>query len=187
MTLSEATDHANAVIAKLKPFSEIILIAGSIRREKPEPGDIEIVALPCRVRSTDLFGGETFSTHPEWIKTVNGLGKIIKGKPDGRYIQIELQPEILLDLFMPVKSDFYRQFAIRTGSADYSGKVIASAWVRNGWVGTQNGLRRRNDCRKDSNVWVVVNTAGEKPPCWQTEKEFFEWIKVEWKEPKDRN
>jgi len=58
---------------------------------------------------------------------------------------------INLDLFVPQRHDYYRQYATRTGSGDYSYKVIASAWVSKGWVGTPDGLHKREDCSEYSN------------------------------------
>jgi len=46
MELLPATQIAEAIIEKLAPYCKIINIAGSIRRQKTEVKDIELVVLP---------------------------------------------------------------------------------------------------------------------------------------------
>ncbi len=193
MQLQKALKIANVLIKKLRPHCEIINLAGSCRREKPEVHDIEICVLPKFDSIPDLFGTQTAKTYSEgFIKTVQDLGKIIKGSAyDGRYCQIELQEGINLDLFIPQSKDYYRQFVIRTGSADYSHKIIARAWRELGWVGTEDGLRRVEDCYsielKDGKILHRAKTKNPiLPPVWQSEREFFDWLKIAWKEPKER-
>lgn len=101
----------------LKPFCQRIEIAGSIRREKPEVGDIEIVCIP-----QDLTG---FSVE------VNKLQKV-KGEPTGKYTQRILLEGISLDLFIANEKNWGLIFAIRTGSADFSHKILACGWVKKG-------------------------------------------------------
>ena len=94
----------------------------------------------------------------------------------------------MLDLFMPESRDYYRQYAIRTGSADYSFKVLAAGWRRKGWCGTPDGLRRVRDCKEvKKSVWKCINPQAELPPVWQSEHEFFDWIGVRWIKPSLRN
>ena len=64
----------------------------------------------------------------------------------GKYMQIKLRENIILDLFMPDDFDYYRQYAIRTGSADYAAKIIATGWKKKGWCGSDKGLRKISDC-----------------------------------------
>lgn len=188
--LPVAQEIADNLVKILSPHCDIINIAGSVRRKKDFVKDIEIVCLPKRVVSTDLFGEEINSgVDPQFRKEVMSLGEIIKGNPDGRYMQIRLPQEIKLDLFMPAPDDYSRQFAMRTGSADYSGSVIAGGWVKLGWVGAEDaGLRRIEDCQKSPDgKWRVINKNGERPPVWKSEEEFFEWLNVEWIEPEYRS
>lgn len=89
---------------------------------------------------------------------------------------------------MPDADDYFRQFAMRTGSADYSASVIAGGWVKLGWVGVGDaGLRRIEDCQKSPDgKWKLINKNGERPPVWKSEEEFFEWLNVEWVKPEKR-
>lgn len=91
MLFNDAKNIALEVWNQLKPHCAIIKIAGSIRREKPEVGDVEIVALPKTETGTDLFGAPTEAFRiPQWHEAVNSLGSIVKGKSDGKYMQIAL-------------------------------------------------------------------------------------------------
>jgi hypothetical protein len=94
---------------------------------------------------------------------------------------------INLDLFMPQPDDYYRQYAIRTGSADYSKNVIANGWLKKGWCGTDEGLRLQYDCCKAASGWKITRKEGQKPPVWESEEIFFEWLGVQWMEPWLRN
>lgn len=186
---------------KLLPYCDRLNLAGSIRRGKKEVHDIEIVCQPKKVKTgqKDLFGGDStkLEIHAEFVKTVNSLGKVLKGKPDGRMMQIELltghMPKtIVLDLFMPQPEDYYRQYAIRTGSADYSAKVIATAWRKLGWVGTSDGLRLEEECvgNKDAKTgkvkWRCIVDNPHLPEPWISEEQFFAWLGIQYLPPSVR-
>lgn len=191
---SYAKKFADRILDMLQPNCEIIDIAGSVSREKNFVKDLEIVCLPAKeFITTDLFGGGTYKTVPGFKAVIDSITKeVVKGNTEGRYMQVVLEGEIKMDLFMPSKEDYYRQLVIRTGSAEYSHKVIANRWSELGWVGTYLGLRRKCDCypRRDNAGkiigWIVNNPNGEKPPAWISEKDFFEWLGIRWIEPKYR-
>jgi len=197
MVLEEARNIAINLWNFLKPQCDIIKIAGSIRREKPEVKDIEIVALPKTVDVKDLFDNVIGKQRiPEWKQAVDTLGQVVKGTTSGRYMQIQLKNEnIVLDLFMPEDFDYWRQFAIRTGSADWTARFIAGGWKNIGWCGSDVGLRLQSECvskTSDSDgkkSWKCVAAKDKQtlPPHWKSEEDFFEWIKLKWIEPKFRN
>jgi DNA polymerase/3'-5' exonuclease PolX len=190
--LDKARSIALQIVDRLQPYCDKIQIAGSVRREKVFVKDIEIVALPTKVISEDIFGNALYKTITTgWRNEVCQIGKIIKGKIDGKYIQIELPEGLNLDLFMPDENDYYRQLAIRTGSADYSFKVIATAWKKLGWCGSDVGLRKMSDCIETKtpdgkSKWKCVKQDAELPPVWKSEEDFFNWINVKMLKPCDR-
>lgn len=191
MLLKDAMDIAMPIWESLKPVCDIRKIAGSIRREKPEPKDIEIVCLPKFVVLKDMFGWDEGTIRdPLFHKIVSELGTIIKGKTDGKYMQIELPQGINLDLFMPDEANFWRIMAIRTGPSDYSQNVLAVGWRKMGWVGSDVGLRKEEDCEnvgtKEKAKWKCVKLDGELPPKWESEKHFYQWLQVPYLEPKHR-
>lgn len=185
MELKLASAIAVAICYKLQPYCNKINIAGSIRRKKREVKDLEIVALPLTFPIHNIFN-EIIDTQadPHFATLVNSLGVPVKGNPNGRYMQIDLPEGIKLDLFLPQQHDYYRQYVIRTGSADYSAKVIAGAWKKMGWCGTKDGLRLQKECYKDSNdTWHCVSKTPTLPPVWESELAFLEWINLPYVEP----
>lgn len=195
MKLNQAREIAVKVCERLQPFTTRINIAGSIRREKPEPGDIEIICLPrmIEVEQGDLFGTVTITkkVSENFIAEIAEIGRALKGHATGRHMQILLPERVKLDLFMPQEADYIRQYVIRTGSMEYSHKSIAAAWKRKGWCGTEHGLRKIKDCiehkQGDKSKWEVINPNPELPPVWEDEKSFFLWLGVNWIQPKLRN
>lgn len=191
MQLYEASNIAVAICYKLQSYCNKINIAGSIRRKKATVGDIEIVCSPKKVPAgqSSLFDEVTeLVSAKEFHNAVSQLGAIELGNPDGRQMKILLPEGIKLDLFMPQPHDYYRIYAIRTGSAQYSSLILATTWKRKGWVGTEHGLRRIEDCKEMAeNKWKLINTKGELPPVWASEEKFFEWLGVKWVEPSIRD
>lgn len=193
MLLLEARKIAVDICYLLQPYCSKINIAGSIRRQKPDVKDIEVVCSPKIVDTVDLFGDVLISQRSTgFAQVANNLGKIIKGSAEsGRYMQLELANKMKLDLFIPDETDFYRQLAIRTGSADYSHQAIAGAWKKLGWCGSDLGLRRISDCiavtqPDGKSKWKCINKNGELPPAWKSEEDFFYWLNVKYLPPEKR-
>jgi len=124
MKLEQALEIAQKVKALLAPHCERIEIAGSIRRKKPEVKDIEIVAIP-KPFDTGLFESGIATVVNQWQK--------VKGELPCKYTQRILPEGIKLDLFFAERGNWGLIYAIRTGSADYSHKVLATEWVKRGY------------------------------------------------------
>jgi len=195
MHISQATAIAGDLLERLYPHCDKLAIAGSVRRGKPDVGDIEIVCQPKKIAvgQVDIFAGVGAEVvHPDFINTVYAFGQREIGAAVGRYMRILLPQGIKLDLFMPQPDDFWRIMAIRTGSSEYSSKVLATAWKKLGWCGVSpHGLRRIQDCEEikhegKASTWKLVNPDGERPPVWQSEEDLFAWLQVPWIEPKYR-
>jgi DNA polymerase/3'-5' exonuclease PolX len=191
MQYPQAKHIADRIVELFIPHCHVVHIAGSIRREKKEVKDIEIVCLPKKeFVATDLFLGgsnKVVAGFAEALKTIQQ--EVIKGNQEGRYMQMIIKGGATLDLFMPQKEDYYRQLAIRTGSAEYSAFVIANGWKRKGWCGTHDGLRLQDECvQGKSGNWMIADPFSDPtlPPVWQAEQEFFEWLGVEYVHPSKR-
>lgn len=130
MEYNEALKIATEVKELLAPFCERIEIAGSIRRKKPEVKDIEIVAIP-KPYETGLFESGIATVVSKWQK--------VKGELPCKYTQRILPQGIKLDLFFAEPANWGLIYAIRTGSADYSHKVLAYNWHRKGYI-SENGF-----------------------------------------------
>lgn len=159
---SEANAIAEDLVNQLRPHCSQIDIAGSIKRRKPTIGDVEIVCLPLPYDASPLFCSGIATVVNQWEK--------VKGELPCRYTQRILPSGMKLDLFMPDPAGYGLQLAIRTGSAEWSHKRLATAWVRTGFK-SEGGLLR--------------DQAGRVLPC-RTERELFERIGLKWVEPVNR-
>ena len=127
MPYIEAKIIADEIINLLQPHCYRIEIAGSVRREKAIVGDIEVVCIP-KPYQTGLFEDGIAEVVNRWQKV---KGELVYGKT--KYTQRILPQGIKLDLFFAEEGNWGLIFAIRTGSADYSHKVLANGWVKRGY------------------------------------------------------
>jgi len=160
MKFQQAKKIALKTIEQLRPHCERIEIAGSIRREKPEPNDIEIVAIP-NLYDIGLFESGIATVVNRWQK--------VKGELPCKYTQRILPEGIKLDLFFATPENWGLIFAIRTGCAEYSHKILATRWVQFGYK-SKDGMLTRN---------------GKEYPV-REEIELFKMLDLEWIEPRLR-
>ena len=132
--LAEAEKIAGELVALLRPHCDRIEVAGSIRRRKPDVGDVEIVAVP-RFETGGLFGGDrvdvladalggwrsrplpgqAFAPHPR--KAWGEKYKRLLHVPSG----------LQVDLFVVTPpACFAVIYAIRTGPAALSQRAVTS-------------------------------------------------------------
>ncbi len=161
MQLNHAIEIAERVKSQLAPHCERIEIAGSIRRRKCVVGDIEIVAIP-KPYDVGLFASGIAPIVSAWPK--------VRGELPCKYTQRLLPEGIALDLFFATAENWGLIYAIRTGSADYSHRVLACGWVRNGYKSVGGMLTR-------DGVAVAV----------PEERDLFRLSGVPWVEPENRN
>lgn len=126
MTYAEASILADRVIQDLSPHCLRISIAGSVRRKRPECRDIEVVAIP-KPYQVGLFESGIATVVNQWPK--------VKGELPCKYTQRMLPEGIKLDLFFATSLNWGLILAIRTGSAEYSHKVLARGWSNLGYHG----------------------------------------------------
>lgn len=192
MNFLTALKYANRIVELLQPHCHKIDIAGSISRCKYDPDDVEIVCLPKKILQPKDFFQEEPRVIPEFDAAIKYMmNEHISGDVNGRMMKFTVKGHVKVDMFMPEPEDYYRILAIRTGSATYSHLVLAHAWKSKGWVGTDQGLRRRDDCfevynKGGKSKWKVRNHQGEKPPVWQSEQELFQWLGLQWIDPRQR-
>ncbi|MDD5367477.1 MAG: hypothetical protein PHQ40_00465 [Anaerolineaceae bacterium] len=118
---------ADQFMQLIRPACERIEIAGSLRRQKTEVGDIEIVCIPKP--STDLFGSPLRSDLAiSEILTSHGYKLLKNGE---HYKQVNLG-DSCLDLFLTTKEQWGCIFLIRTGSAEFSKWLVTRRSVGGG-------------------------------------------------------
>lgn len=197
MELRKARRLAAEVAEYMQPYCHRVQQAGSLRREKLEVGDLELVLIPKwepRPAPGDLFGGEimvnalwtamqppkTDDIHIEWIKP--GIEEIVPWhiKPDGKYWRGliagadgngPLQP-IKLDVFIARPENYGVIFAIRTGSADFSRALVTYA---------------RDHSRFDVEGGELRWKRSRIPEPCHSEQELFELLGLKFIEPRFRD
>ena len=132
--LAEARELAERIAEILRPGCEKLDIAGSIRREKAEVKDIEIVCLPRRVEMYNLFGeltGLDFANEfDEAIFNFETAFDYKYIKSGNKYKQVALTMEngktINLDLFIAENHNYGYILALRTGDWEFSKALVTS-------------------------------------------------------------
>ena len=151
MKLEEAYQIAEKIKKQLEPYCDRIAIAGSLRREKTDVKDIEIVAIP-----NDRFQ----------LGLIVNKWKKIRGEVGGKYLQRELPERINLDLFFANEKNWGYIFAIRTGSAEYSHKVLATGWLKAGYKGVDGMLTKNKqeiEVREEEDLFKLIGVEYVEP------------------------
>ncbi|MBA7683403.1 hypothetical protein ES703_91767 [subsurface metagenome] len=115
MELERAQRTAEAVIKRLAPYCKKIEVAGSIRRKRPWPKDIDLVLIP-----NDLW-----NFHAELTK----LGQL---KMSGMKIMRLMVGSAQVDIYVADEDTWATLLLIRTGSAENNIRLATLAKKR-GW------------------------------------------------------
>lgn len=184
MSLEQAKQHAESLIRTFSPFCERIEIAGSIRRQKFEIGDIELVVIP-KIEAKKNQGLGAFLNIDTKPKKVNQLEKAIvtmiqhddcKLKKNGPKYKELIYPGLYkLDLFIANHDNFGVIYMIRTGSAVYS-KMFMTEINKIGKYRIKDGF-----------LWLRNGSQGfpQKIPV-KTEKDLFKIVGFPYKDPEER-
>jgi len=173
--LAKAKAVANRFLMYIAPHCKICSIAGSVRRECAEVGDIEVVAVPKDEFSLNIL-------FPEGFK-----GLVVNGSRLKRFKYPEFSLQI--ELYITTREDYGRILAIRTGSSAYSHIQLALRWNRLGFCGTEDGLRRKIECTRKS-VWRIkpeYKSCPTLPPAFHTEEDFYHFLGIDWIHPRARS
>jgi DNA polymerase/3'-5' exonuclease PolX len=158
----------------IQPYTVRREIAGSIRRQSATVGDVEIVCVE------NPFNAINNLIHAEFP----GL------KANGPRLKRIIRKNFQVDLFIASPLDYGRILAIRTGSAKFSHEKLARRWSELGWCGTKDGLRKIDECIRTKSKWELRPEYKAKPsfpPIFDTEYDFFAFLKIPWIAPEERN
>lgn len=164
--LSRVLLVAQEIAAALLRSCERVEIAGSLRRQKPEIGDIEIVAQP--LYDCDLFG-EEMTTSAELsaeLRLLLASGTLVWDEVvsrDGDRYKRFVVPALggmALDLFIAQRDNFGNVLTIRTGSAKFSALLMTQR--------SQGGLMPQGMRQRDGFLW----DGDRRLPC-PTEEAYF--------------
>lgn len=192
MTLREVAEE---LVGLLTPACERIEIAGSIRRGKPNPKDIEVVAIPKLVPVTDMFG--IVVPMPE----TNLLETCIEGVCEGdwaydavhkrngpRYKRLRHVSGIACDLFITDSRRWGVIYTLRTGPSEFSQALVTLARKQG---------KRVNDGLLHNHRFIWNMTRDAEVPCDKGERcpliiptpeeiDFFTALGVRFLEPSQR-
>lgn len=123
MLYDQALAIAGHMVDFLQPRCQRIEIAGSLRREKPVVGDIEIVAIPRP--ALDMFAQPIPMERDHALNYVDWGEVGDLGKNGNKFKQVQLHDGISLDLFIVTPpAQWGVIFLIRTGPAEYGHRIV---------------------------------------------------------------
>lgn len=127
---------AENICESLRPLCENIIIAGSLRRRKPDVGDIEILYV-ARIenRPDGLFDTRNFNPVDELLEIALREGNLCK-RPNVRghftwgeknKLAVHLPSSIPVDFFATTKENWWCSLVIRTGGKETNLKLTTGA------------------------------------------------------------
>ncbi len=168
---------AERIQESLAPACERIEIAGSLRRQKAEIGDIELIAVPRPCLS--LFGEPTDLAEVDlllmlWLSE----GKIEIIKNGEKYKQIEVigsqGTRYQVDLFLqPDPATWGVNMMLRTGSAEFSRRMVT--------IQSRGGLMPDHCTVRDARIWIFG-----QPQETPEEEDVFALYEMDFIEPPNR-
>lgn len=175
---AEAMVIAEEIVERLKPKCERIEIAGSLRRQKPTVGDVEILFIPrMGLRAVDMFDSVKLSLADEEISAMLGDGTLSK-RPSktgtfawGKLNKLALHRSWMpVDLFTATEENWANYLVCRTGPAELN-TLIAMLGQGEGWKWAPygSGFVQHGESRT-----------------MKTEREVFEFVGLDYVEPHER-
>jgi DNA polymerase/3'-5' exonuclease PolX len=165
VSLDEGAAVAMMLTRNLADATDRLEVAGSIRRGKPDVGDIELVAVPRRESVADgLFDRVEVNRLTERIDRLIGVGILASHPTDPkrgeRYSKlVAVSSGLQVDLFSASEESFGLIYLIRTGPADYSHRFVTDLRKKGLHVGT--GQLHRGGLGCGTYVCEVIPTPEE--------------------------
>lgn len=165
---------AQAIVADLKPGCVRAEIAGSVRRKKPEVGDVEVICIPAY--QGDLFGGRGQSLLDPILSSLVERGLFLPPEKSGdRYKQYVIAAHACnLDLFLVEPETWGVLYAIRSGPAEFSKRLVTER--------SKGGFLPDGYSVAHGRLWDADGCAVETP----SEEAFFAALGMEFIEPERR-
>jgi DNA polymerase/3'-5' exonuclease PolX len=174
---------AQEIVTILRPVCERIIIAGSLRREKPWVGDVEILYISREMTGNtlgDFFAQETRRLAEDRInsmlfdglltKRLNSAGTQMWG--DLNKLAVHTATGIPVDLFRTTEFCWFNNLVCRTGSAAHN-ITIATRAQQLGWRWSVYGSG-------------FINSSATASHDVTSEDDLFDFLKMDFKAPKDR-
>ena len=163
------------------------IIAGSVRRRKPDVGDIEILYVPRieeRPNPQDMFRKMQMNLADQVIAYLERAGELtkrrnVKGRtmfgPKNKYME-HRRSGIPVDLFATTEAGWFSALVCRTGPSDLNVRIATEARKRGwNWNPYGTGFSRGGPLAGQSETHAV-----------QSEREVFEFVGLPYREPWER-
>jgi len=165
MQLAKASKIALQLVDQLGPYCDRIAVAGSIRRQKPEVKDIDIVAIP----SEDKLMKGGFFDQRSLVPTLadprpNAIG------PNGLRIASFKHQSAPVDVYWATPETWATLLLIRTGSKEHNIKLCGLAKRRGFHLHASGDGLFRNGTRI----------------AWESEQDIFRALDIPYVEPERR-
>ncbi len=170
LLLADARQFAERVVSWLGEACEKIEVAGSIRRERSQVGDIDLVAIPRMERLTDMFGEPAGLQNK--ARGVLGERAATQGWSvlrDGSDIFSAIHKGVQLDVFWAEPENWGTRLLCRTGSAEHNIWIAQWAQARSCKWNPSAGLYELNHRVSES------------------EEEIYAYLGLPWIPPTHRN
>lgn len=171
---------ARKICAALKPVTERLIVAGSLRRRKPTVGDVEVLFVPkFEERQVDLLHRAPFDLAAEVIERMIEAGVLeqrlsVTGAPSWggkNKLATHVSTGIPVDLFTATEANWWNYLVCRTGPKE-SNMAIAAAAQAKGWKWNPYGAGF-------SGPMGAKHVVG-------SEAEVFEFVGLPYREPWER-
>lgn len=199
MKLTEATTYAEKIAEWLAPHCEFIEIAGSVRRRRPNPNDVDLVVIPKHRTVKDMLGAVIEDTLPliahlnEYVASQarkdraenpsigyrmpgdHGAGGELRkvsqeSLPSGPRENILIKLKSCdLDIFLATEETLGSVLLCRTGSVQHNIYLAERARAHGSQWKTQTGIWRDGE--------LIAS---------RTEHAIFAALKLDWLEPEKR-
>ena len=192
LPLSIAYPLADAIAKRLEDVCERIMVVGSVRRERYEVGDIEILTIPQF--DTDLYGQPKTDILESRLHELIDEGKLTKGPrwgPKAKAAGIVRWPGIMLEIYTATEASWPVQAVIRTGPADFSQAAVTprarGGLLPDGLVIANGGrLWRADDCRF-AHDGTLIGVHANADPIQTTEDDLIRSLLGRYVAPSERN
>lgn len=183
MKLSQAHHLALALIEHLSPACDRISIAGSIRRQKPEPKDCELVIIP-RYRA-DVLTGNPAPMTDDVLAELIGVGKLsfdqqVKRNGPKYKRLVHTASGLVFELFFCAPDNWGCIYTLRTGPGEFSRMLVTKI--------SQGGAMPLDSAMSDGYLWtrgVRISVPEEHDlftaldlPCWEPQDRTAELLKA---------
>lgn len=167
----------------LKPVTERLIVAGSLRRRKAEVGDVEILFVPRTETVPDgLFDTKVESLVDRVLERLVGAGVLARRKNVNgsemwgakNKLALHAPSGVPVDLFVATEANWWNYLVCRTGPGE-SNIAICNAAIARGWKWNPYGAG-----------FSRAVGLGTEERAMGSEREVFEFVGLPWREPWER-